>query len=154
MSLTSPSVLIGSSLPAGRTERWIRSRSISTTLALGAVASAVIELVRVLNVVDWTAAQGAAVSAESVGLVAFFAALLAHFRLGTAKEPVAVAGAFTTLVTVTLALGSVFSWWKLTQEQNSAVVGVLAALIGLGSAALVRSQVSPVNPTDKLAGRI
>lgn len=128
---------------AGDVRRWVRARSVPVVLALGAVATALINLATTLNWVNWTAAQIAAVTAESAAVVGFVAALLAHLRLGTSKEPVALAATVTALLTATLALGSAFAWWRLTQEQNSAVVAVLASLVGLGTAALARARVTP-----------
>ena len=142
MSMTiAPEITTRTPASQGKVKQWMHARSVPVIAAAGALAASVIQMVNVLQMVHWSPAQVAAVTAESGGIIAFVTALLAHFRVGTAKEPVAIAATFTALVTVSLAFGSAFTWWTLTQEQQAAVVGTIAALTGVGSAAFARSHV-------------
>jgi len=110
--------------------------------ALGGVAVAVITLLTAFNAVPWSASQTALATAESAAVVAFLTAVVAHVWPGTKQEPVAVGGTFTALVAATLALMSGFNVWTLTQVQISALVGLVTALIAVGTALLVRGQVT------------
>lgn len=121
---------------------WIATHAKPVIGAVAALAAAVISLITALNVVHWTAAQTSLVSAESAAIIAFVAALAAHFWPGTSQEPVALAASFTALVTATATLGTAFTWWNLSTAQTSALVGVLAAAIGLGSALIARASVT------------
>ena len=42
----------------------------------------------------------------------------------------------------TLALGSGFAWWSFTEEQTSALVGVVTAVPGVGGAVFARHHVT------------
>ena len=108
---------------------------------LGGLAVAVVTLVTVFKMVDWSAAQTALVTAEAAAVAGLVTALVAHLRPSTAKEPVAVAATFTATVSATLALGSGFRWWTLTVQQTSAVAGVVTAVLGVGGAVLARHHV-------------
>jgi hypothetical protein len=114
--------------------------------ALSALAVAVITLVTVFEVVDWTAAQTALVTAEVAAVTGLVTALVAHFKPNTPKEHVALAATLTATVTATLALGSGFAWWTLTQQEISAVAGVVTALLGVGGALIARQRVRPLEP--------
>ena len=110
--------------------------------AFGALALASITIVTVFKVVDWSAAQTALVTFEGAAVAGFFTALGAHLRRGTSKEPVALAATFTAMGSATLALGSGFGWWSLTEQQTSAVAGLLTALLGVGGALIARRHVT------------
>jgi hypothetical protein len=109
---------------------------------LGGVAVAVITLLAVFNAVNWSSGQTALATAEAAAVVAFLSACVAHLWHGTKKEPVALGGTFTAFVTATLALMSGFDVWTLTQAQVSALVGLVTALIAVGTALFARSQVT------------
>ena len=110
--------------------------------AIGALAVALITIVTVFKVVDWSAAQTALVTAEAAAVVGLLTAVVAHLMPGTAKEPVALAATFTATVSATLALGTGFGWWSLTEQQTSAVAGLLTAVIGVGGALFARQYVT------------
>jgi len=102
----------------------------------------------VFKVVHWSPAQTALVTAEAAAVVGLTTALIAHLMPGRPKEPVAVAATFTATVSATLALGSGFGWWSLTEMQTSAVAGVVTAVLGVGGAVLARRHVTaPVTST-------
>jgi hypothetical protein len=69
--------------------------------------------------------------------------LTLHLLPTTKREPVAVAATFTAAVSATLALGTGFVWWHFSPVEIAALVGVLSAMIGVGSAVLARQSVSP-----------
>jgi len=110
--------------------------------ALGTLAVAFLTIVTVFKAVDWSAAQTALVTAEAAAVAGFVTALVAHLIPGTSTEPVAVAATFTATVSATLALGSGFGWWSLTEQQTSAVAGVVTAVLGVGGAVLARDRVT------------
>jgi hypothetical protein len=99
-------------------------------------------MVTVFKVVHWSAAQTALVTAEAAAVAGFVTAFVAHLIPGTAKEPVALAATFTAVVSATLALGSGFGWWSLTEQETSAVAGVVTALLGVGGAVFARHHVT------------
>ena len=109
---------------------------------LGTLAVALITIVTVFKVVDWSAAQTALVTAEAAAVAGFLTALVAHLMPGMSKEPVALAATLTATVSATLALGSGFGWWSLTEQQTSAVAGVLTAVLGVGGALIARHHVT------------
>jgi nitrate/nitrite transporter NarK len=92
--------------------------------------------------VDWSAAQTALATAEAGAVAGLVAALVAHFKPGTAKEPVALAATFTATVSATLALGSAFAWWSLTEQEMSAVAAVVTGILGVGGAVFARQRVT------------
>jgi hypothetical protein len=110
--------------------------------AVGTLAVALITILTVFKVVDWSAAQTALVTAETAAVIGFVTAAVAHLTPGTSKEPVALAATFTATVSATLALGTGFGWWSLTEQQVSALVGLLTAVIGVGTALLARQYVT------------
>jgi hypothetical protein len=112
--------------------------------AVSALAVAVITLVTVFEIVDWTAAQTALVTAEVATVTGFGTAIVAHLRPATAKEHVAIAATFTAAVSATLALGSGFGWWNFTEQEISALAGVVTAVLGVGGAAVARQHVTAV----------
>ena len=119
--------------------------SSNPTAVLGGLATlavALITIAAVFNVVHWSPAQTALVTAEAAAVVGLITALIAHLWPGRPKEPVAVAATFTATVSATLALGSGFGWWSLTAQQTSAVAGVVAAVLGVGGAVLARHHVT------------
>lgn len=120
---------------------WIQSHAKPVIGAAAALGAAVISLLTTLAVVHWTAAQTTLVSAETAAVIALVSALVAHFWPGTKQEPVAVAGSFTAFVTATITLGTGFAWWDISTAQASALVAVVSATLGLGSALIARSQV-------------
>jgi hypothetical protein len=111
--------------------------------ALGVVAGAVIIVLTSFDLVDWSGAQTTLVSAEAAAMIALLTAIVSHLWPGTPKEPVALAATLTAAVSATLALGTGFAWWDWTPEQISAVVSLVTAVIGVGSATVARSRVSP-----------
>lgn len=126
---------------------WIQSHAKPVIGAIAALAASIISLLTTLDAVHWTTTQTSLVSAESAAVIALVTAVIAHFWPGTAQEPVAVAASFTAFVLATLTLGTGFSWWSLSKEQISALVAVLSAAIGLGSALIARSSVkAPKTP--------
>ena len=118
--------------------------------ALGTLAVSVITVLTVFTVVEWSAAQTALVTAEVGAVIGLVTALVAHLRPATAKEHVALAATLTATVSATLALGSGFSWWELTEAQTGALAGVITAVLGVGSAMFARQHVqaetSPNSP--------
>jgi hypothetical protein len=95
--------------------------------------------------VKWSPYQTGLATAEVAAVVGFFSACAAHFWHGTQKEPVAVGGTLTALVAATLVLINGFKIWKLTQQEISALVGLVTALIGVCTALIARSQVTASN---------
>jgi hypothetical protein len=90
---------------------------------LGTLAAATPPLLAAFGV-DWTDAETALVSAESVTAVALVSAI-------------------TAWATATLALVTGFGWWDLTEEQIAVVLSFLTAVVnGLG-ALIARSRVTP-----------
>ena len=124
---------------------WLRGSTATALVpALGILAGAVITLVTVFGIVHWSAAQTALVTAEVVAVSGLLTAVLRHVKSDTPKEHVAIAATFTALVSATLALGTGFGWWHMTEQETAAFVGVVTALIGVGTAILARRRVSPV----------
>jgi hypothetical protein len=121
---------------------WIASHAKPVIGAVAGVVASVISLITALDIVHWTAAQTSLVSAESAAILAFIAAVTAHFWPGTSKEPVALAASFTALVAATASLGTAFTWWNISTAQTSALVGVLSAAVGLGTSLIARSVVT------------
>jgi hypothetical protein len=109
--------------------------------ALGALALTLITIVTVFKVVDWSPAQTALVTADAAAVAGLVTALVAHLTPGTSKEPVALAATFTAAVSATIALGSGFGWWSLTEQQTSAVASVVTAVLGVGGALVARRHV-------------
>lgn len=107
-----------------------------TTLT-GAVAGVITSF----EVVHWTPAQTTLVGTEVAAFWAFTAAVVAHFWPKTKKQPVAIAGTITALVSATLSLGIGFTWWQLTEAQNASLVGLVTAIVGVGSALMARTTV-------------
>src|SRR5437588_12479681 len=93
--------------------------------ALGTLAVGLITIVTVFKVVDWSAAQTALVTAETAALAGLLTALVAHLRPGTAREHVALAATFTATVAATLAVGSGFGLWSLTEQPTRVAPGVV-----------------------------
>jgi hypothetical protein len=113
--------------------------------ALGVLTAAIVAVLRIFDAVDWTDAQTALVVAEAGAVISLVSALWAHFRPHTSKEPVAVAGAITAVITATIALGTGFTWWDWTTEQASAVLSLVTAVSGVLSALLARAVVTPTS---------
>jgi hypothetical protein len=114
--------------------------------ALGGLAVAVITLLATFGVVTWSSAQTGLATAEAAAVVGFLSACAANFWPGTKREPVAVSGTFTALVAATLALVSGFHVWTLTQDEISALMGLLTAMLAVGAALFVRGQVTAAKP--------
>lgn len=117
--------------------------------ALGTLGVAAITVLTVFQVVEWSAAQTALVIAEAGALTGLATALVAHLKPGTSKEQVAIAATFTATVSATLALGAGFQWWHLTEQETSAVVGVITAALGVGGAAFARRHVTAETTRSK-----
>ena len=116
----------------------------------GSLAAAVIVWSTAFQIVTWTDFQTALVTAEAVTLTAFFGALVGHFWRESSKEPVALAATFTAAFAATLALGNGFGWLTWSQNQITAVLGVVTAFIGIGLAVFALSRVQ-ANHTPKKA---
>jgi len=110
--------------------------------ALGVLVAAATVFLTTFAAVDWSAGQTALVTAEASAVLGFVAALAAHLKRATAKEHVALAGTFTAVVSATLALGTGFGWWQLTQEQTGALLGMVTAVIAVASAVFARQHVT------------
>jgi hypothetical protein len=110
--------------------------------AFGTLVVAMITLLTVFEAVDWSAAQTALVIAEAGAVTGLLTALVAHLAPATSKEHVALAATFTATVSATLALGSGFDWWTLTEQQTAAVGGVVTAILGVGGAVFARQRVT------------
>ena len=119
--------------------------------AIGTLAVTLVTVVTVFNLVHWSGAQTALVTAEAVAVAGFLTALVAHLNPDTSKEAVALAATFTAAVSATLALGTGFAWWSLTEQQTGAVVALVTALVGVGGALLARGHVhsSPSSDTKQ-----
>jgi uncharacterized membrane protein len=109
---------------------------------LGALAAAVIVFLTTFGIVEWSAAQTALVTAEAGAVIGFVSALFAHRWDGTKQEWVALGATFTAAVTTTLALGTGFDWWNLTEKEVSAIASLITAIIGIGAAMFARSRVT------------
>lgn len=111
---------------------------------LGAFATFIAALIAVmtsLEWVPWTAQQTTLVSVEAAAAFALLAALVAHYSKNTKREPVAIGASITALATATLGLGTGFAWWTLRSDQLGAIVGVVTAAVGVGSALIARELV-------------
>ena len=116
----------------------------------GTLVVATITLLTVFEAVAWSAPQTALVVAEAAAVTGLVAAIVAHMTPATKKEPVALAATFTATISATLALGSGFSWWSMSEEETSAVVGVVTAVVAVGAAVLARRHVQvEVSPSPK-----
>jgi uncharacterized membrane protein YeaQ/YmgE (transglycosylase-associated protein family) len=123
-------------------------------VSVGVLISAVIAVLAAFGVVHWTAAQTTLVTTELGALGAFAAALIAHFWPGTKKEPVAVAATFTAALTATIALGTGFAWWHPTAAQTSALMSLVTAVIGVGSALIARSTTTAGTQPEAARGQV
>lgn len=110
-------------------------------VALAPLAAAVITVLTVFSIVNWSAPQTALVTTEALSLIGLLSAVVAHFWRGTAKEPVALAATFTAALSATIALGTGFAWWCMTAEQTTAVVSLVTAIAGVGTAVVARGRV-------------
>jgi hypothetical protein len=108
---------------------------------LTALTGAVIGLMTSFNAVHWTSAQTTLVATEIAAFWALASAVTAHLWPQTKKQPVAVAGSLTALVSATLALGIGFAWWQLTQSQNASLISLVTAIVAVVSALAARSTV-------------
>lgn len=127
----------------GTTSRSLPPTVKATLVALAPLAAAVITLLNVFDLVHWSAAQTALVTTETGAAIGLISALVAHLWPATGKEPVALAATLTAFAAATVALGSGFGWWSWTEQQTTAVVSVLSAVVGVGSALVARSVTSP-----------
>jgi hypothetical protein len=110
--------------------------------ALGGVAVAVITLLAAFGVVKWSSTQTGLATTEAAAVVGFLTACVAHFWPWTQKEPVAVGGTFTALIATTLAVLSGFNVWTLSEDEISALVGLVTAVLAIGTALFARGQVT------------
>lgn len=106
-----------------------------------ALAAAVIAVLTTLNIVHWSSSQTTLVGTATAAAIAFVAAAYKHFQRGTPKQPVALAATFTAMVSAILALGTGFAWWHLTAPQIAALVSLVTAFIGIGTALIARQHV-------------
>jgi len=121
---------------------FMKTKAIAVVAAVGTLAAATVSLITSLGAVDWSAAQISLVSVDVGAFIAFVTAVIAHLWPDTKKQPVAVAATFTALLTATLTLGTGFKWWTFTDAQSSALVSVIGAIIGIGSALVARNAVT------------
>jgi hypothetical protein len=110
--------------------------------APGGLAAAVIVLITAFQLVSWSNAQTALVSAEAAAVIGFVGALVGHLWPESSEEPVALAATFTATLAATLALCAGFGWLSWSQSQITAVMGVTTAIIGIGSALFARQRVN------------
>ena len=110
--------------------------------ALAPLAVAVIGVLTVFDIVHWSDGQTALVTAEVGANIGLVSPVVAHFWPGTKQEPVALAATLTAFLSATAALGTAFGWWDWTEEEASAVVGLITAIFGIGGALLARSRVT------------
>jgi hypothetical protein len=110
--------------------------------ALIGLTGAVAGMVTSFEVVHWTPAQTTLVGTEVAAFWACAGAVAAHLWPHTRKQPVAVAGTVTALVSATLALGIGFTWWRLTQEQNASLISIVTAIAAVASALAARTTVT------------
>ena len=111
-------------------------------VALGPLAAATIALLAAFSIVTWSASQTTLVATEAGTIIGLASALVAHFWPGTKKEPVALAATITAVIAATIALGTGFDWWHPTAAETSALVSLVTAVIGVGSAMIARSHVT------------
>lgn len=117
--------------------------------ALAGVVALLIATVTSLHVVTWTSTQTTVVSLAATAGVAFVVAVIAHFRPGTASEPVALGATLTGLVAAVLALGNAFGWFALSAAEIGSIMSAVVVIVGGGTAAVARQSVAPVNPPAK-----
>ncbi len=110
--------------------------------ALTGLTGAVAGIVTSFEVVHWTPAQTTLVGTEIAAFWAFAGAVVAHLWPDTKKQPVAVAGTVTALVSTTLALGIGFTWWRLTEAQNASLISIVTAIAAVASALAARTAVT------------
>ena len=108
---------------------------------LTALTGAVIGLITSFDAVHWTSAQTTLAATEVAAFWALASAVTAHLWPQTKKQPVAVAGTVTALVSATLASGIGFAWWQLTQSQNASLISLVTAIVAVVSALAARSTV-------------
>jgi len=110
--------------------------------ALAVITGAIFGMITSFEVVHWTPAQSTLAATEATAFWAFIGAAAAHFWPTTKKQPVALAGAVTALVSTTLSLGIGFTWWQLTEAQNASLISLVTAIVGLASAFTARAAVT------------
>ena len=110
--------------------------------ALAGLTAAVFGLATSFEWVAWTPAQHTVVATEAATFWALVAAVTAHYRPGTKKQPVAVAGTVTAFASTTLSLGIGFSWWQVNEAQNASLVSLVVASVAVVSALIARSGVT------------
>ena len=110
--------------------------------ALTGLTGAVAGLVTSFEVVHWTPAQTTLVGTEIAAFWAFAGAVAAHLWPQTKKQPVAVAGTVTALVSATVALGIGFTWWRLTEAQNASLISLVTAIVAVVAALAARTAVT------------
>ena len=118
------------------------ARVAAVLAALTGLTGAVAGIVTSFEVVHWTPAQTTLVGTEIAAFWAFLGAVAAHLWPDTKKQPVAVAGTFTALISATLALGIGFTWWRLTGAQNASLISIVTAIAAVASALAARATVT------------
>lgn len=109
--------------------------------AFGTLGAATVGFVTTFEIVKWTPAQTTLVVTTGAAFLAFAAAVTAHVFPRTKKQPVAIAGAFTALVSCMVTMGAGFSWWDVTETQNAALGSLITAIVAVASALIARSTV-------------
>ncbi|MCX5045510.1 hypothetical protein OG921_20295 [Aldersonia sp. NBC_00410] len=109
---------------------------------LAGLTAAVFGLATSFEWVAWSPAQHTVVATEAATFWALVAAVTAHYRPGTKKQPVAVAGTVTAFASTTLSLGIGFSWWQVNEAQNASLVSLVVASVAVVSALIARSGVT------------
>lgn len=111
--------------------------------ALTGLTGALVGMATSFEVVHWTPAQTTLAGTEIVAFWAFTGAVAAHLWPQTKRQPVAVAGTVTALVSATLSLGIGFTWWRLTEAQNASLISLVTAVVAVVSSLAARTTVTP-----------
>lgn len=88
-------------------------------------------LVPELKIEPWTTTQVTLVTAEVNAVSAVVLALVAYAWAHSVKEPAAVQGTLTALGVATLALGTGFGWWSLSDQATQLLVLLVGAVVVL-----------------------
>ena len=110
--------------------------------ALTGLTGAVVGMATSFEVVHWTPAQTTLAVTEIAAFWAFTGAVAAHLWPQTKRQPVAVAGTVTALISATLSLGIGFTWWQLTETQNASLISLVTAIVAVVSSLAVRTTVT------------
>lgn len=110
--------------------------------ALTGLTGGVAGMVTSFEMVHWTPAQTTLAATEIAAFWTFAGALAAHLWPQTKKQPIALAGTVTALISTTLSLGIGFTWWQLTAAQNASLISLVTAMVAVVSALAARTSVT------------